>query len=576
VSAIQVTRRTLPESSLQGGEHLHHLIQRIYLGRGINSLDQVDYRFQQLHQPQGLHGLDQAATLIIAAIKQQKRVVVVGDFDADGATSVALMLRGLKLMGAEHLDFLVPNRFEYGYGLTRELVDELVKIQAELVITVDNGISSLKGVEKARSLGMQVIITDHHLPPAELPPADAIVNPNCAGDDFPSKALAGVGVAFYVLAAVRSQLREAGYFQTQGLLEPNLSRLFDLVALGTVADLVPLDHNNRILVEGGLRLIRHQQCVAGISALFQVAGVNQPEADSNALAFYVAPRLNAAGRLEDMSIGINLLLTDDPAEAKELAAQLHDINQQRKDIQQDMQQFADSVVDELKKKAELPEVICLYHKHWHQGVVGLLASKVKEYTHRPVVAFAHETAGSEVLKGSLRSVRGIHIRDVLVDVDVSHPGLMDKFGGHAMAAGLTLQKARLQEFQQAFTAVVKKHLAGRSLEKVVLTDGPVAAEDLSLHTAELIRQAGPWGQLFEEPLFDDWFIVKQKRLVGDNHCKLVLQTTDLSKQIEAIAFGMHPNQFAQESTQTHLCYQMQVNEFRQRRRLQLKIEHIIR
>ncbi len=576
MSSIQVIRRDIPDQDIKGGERLHHLIQRIYLGRGVNDLRQVDYRFTHLYRPTGFQGLSQAAELIISAIRKQQRIVVVGDFDADGATSAALMIRGLKQMGALHTSFLVPNRFEYGYGLTTELVDELVKFKADLVITVDNGISSFNGVKKAKSLGMNVIITDHHLPPDELPPADAIVNPNCHHDEFPSKALAGVGVAFYVLAAVRGQLRDAGYFSANGISEPNVSRLFDLVALGTVADLVPLDENNRIMVEGGLRLIRQGQCVPGISALFAVAGIKQQEADSNALAFYVAPRLNAAGRLEDMSIGINLLLTDDPVEAKELAAQLHDINQQRKHIQQDMQTFADSVVDELKQKSDLPDVICLYHKNWHQGVVGLLASKVKEYTHRPVVAFAHEHQGSEFIKGSLRSIKGIHIRDVLVAVDVRNPGLIKKFGGHAMAAGLTLKKTNLQLFQQAFSEQVKHQLAGQTLERKVVTDGSVDSSDLSLHTAELIRQAGPWGQAFEEPLFDDWFIIKQKRLIGEQHCKLVLQTTDQSKQIDAIAFGFHPSQFAEESRQTHVCYQLMVNEFRQRRRLQLKIEHIIK
>jgi single-stranded-DNA-specific exonuclease len=576
VASIRVVRRTAQGQSVSGGEHLHQLIQRIYLGRGVCDISQVDYRFRNLCHPGGLSNLDQAAKLIVQAIHDNRRMVIVGDFDADGATSSALMIRGLRQMGAGQVHFLVPNRFEYGYGLTPELVDELVNLRADLVITVDNGISSFRGVSKAKSLGMQVIITDHHLPPEELPPADAIVNPNCAGDEFPSKALAGVGVAFYLLAAVRAALRAEDHFARQGLSEPDVSALFDLVALGTVADLVPLDENNRIMVEAGLRLIRRERCVPGISALCKVAGVNQQQADSNSLAFYIAPRLNAAGRLEDMSIGIDLLLTDDPEEARKLAEQLQEINQQRKQIQQDMQLFADSVVDELKQKPSLPEVICLYHKNWHQGVVGLLASKVKEHTHRPVVAFAHESPGSQTLKGSVRSIKGLHIRDVLVEVDVKHPGVVDKFGGHAMAAGLSLQKSALPAFQQAFTEQVKNHLSEHTLDRVVLTDGSVDAADLSLHTAELIQQAGPWGQSFEEPMFDDWFIIKQKKLVGENHCKLVLQTTDLSKQIDAIAFGFHPNQFHQESQQTHLCYQLMVNEFRQRRRLQLKIEHIIR
>ncbi|MCX7554675.1 single-stranded-DNA-specific exonuclease RecJ [Marinicella sp. S1101] len=575
MTQAKVVRRTVPQNKLLGGEHLHHLIQRIYLARGIVDFSEVDYRLKNLQAPHGFKGIDAAAELIYSAIKQQQRIVIVGDFDADGATSTALVMRALRLMGAQYVDFVVPNRFEFGYGLTVELVEVLAQQQAELVITVDNGISSFYGVSQAKSLGMNVIITDHHLPPEQLPPADAIVNPNCAGDEFPSKSLAGVGVAFYLMTAVKATLLADNWFEQRQLKPPNLVQFLDLVALGTVADLVPLDKNNRILVDAGLQRIKQQRCCLGINALFAVAGVQQPSADADALAFYVAPRLNAAGRLEDMSIGINLLLTDDAKEAKGLAHELQAINQQRKTIQADMQRFADSVVDELKQQDELPEAICLYHENWHQGVVGLLASKVKEYTHRPVIAFAKESATSKWVKGSARSIKGLHIRDVLVDIDANHPGLIKKFGGHAMAAGLTLACENLNTFKNLFTAMVNQHLDESSLEQTIYSDGAVDVDDLRLRTAELIQAAGPWGQRFDQPVFDDWFIIKKKQLVGDNHTKLTLQTTNLEKQIAAIAFNKHPNDFSQEGKNIHVCYQMMVNEFRNRRSLQLKIDHVI-
>lgn len=576
MARLKLQRRKVPDITIKGGEHLHHLIQRVYLARGITDYAQVEYRLQHLYRPDGLLGVEQAAKLIIQAIETNRHIVVVGDFDADGATSTALVIRGLKAMGAKHISFMVPNRFEYGYGLTGELVDELVKVGAELIITVDNGISSFNGVSKAKKLDMDVIITDHHLPPEQLPPADAIVNPSLVGDEFPSKSLAGVGVAFYLLTIVKAKMKADGFFsQNRKLSEPNLAQWLDLVAVGTVADLVPLDANNRILVKAGIQRIKSRRCLPGINALFEVAQIDQANADSNSIAFYVAPRLNAAGRLEDMSIGINLLLTDDHAEAKKLAIQLNDINQQRKKIQQDMQIFADSVVNELMKQTELPDAICLYHKHWHQGVVGLLASKVKESTHRPVVAFAKESADSPYLKGSARSIQGLHIRDVLVDIDAQNPKMVNKFGGHAMAAGLTLHQEQLKPFQKAFVRQVKAHLKDDVIKQTIYSDGSVDTEDLSLYMAEMIQEFGPWGQQFEQPVFDDWFVIKSKKLIGENHCKLVLQTTDQMKQIDAVAFGFHPNQFAEEGKSTHLCYQMQVNEFRNRRMLQLKIDHIL-
>lgn len=576
MAPAKLIRRDVPEQFLTGGEHLHHLIQRVYQSRGITAYSEVDYQLRNLHHPTGFKGLSAAASLVIKAIKRQSHIVVVGDFDADGATSTALVIRALRLMGVSHVGFLVPNRFDYGYGLTEELVDELVHLKTDVIITVDNGISSNKGVTKAKSLGMSVIITDHHLPPEQLPEADAIVNPNCEGDEFPSKSLAGVGVAFYLMSAIRSQLQQDNWFEKKQLSIPNLAQLLDLVALGTVADLVPLDGNNRIMIDSGLRRIKSKHCAVGINALFEVAGIDQRTADANSLAFYIAPRLNAAGRLEDMSIGINLLLTDDHFEAKRLATQLHEINQKRKTIQAEMQLFADSVVDELRQREQFPDAICLFHENWHQGVVGLLASKVKEFTHRPVIAFAREDTESQWLKGSARSIAGLNIRDILVAIDAANPELVKKFGGHAMAAGLTLKAEHFKKFQQQFNISVTQHLETGGLHQIILSDGSVDVEDLCLHTAELLQQAGPWGQHFDQPLFDDWFIVKQKQLIGDNHTKLTLQTTDLQKQIAAIAFNRHPNDFVDEGCNTHVCYQMMVNEFRNKRSLQLKIDHILK
>jgi len=571
----ELIRRQPAAKELKGGEHLHPLIQQIYLARGITDCSEVDYRLHNLCHPDGFKGLDEAAALLHQAITQQQRVVIVGDFDADGATSTALMIRALRQLGAEHVDFVVPNRFEYGYGLSVELVDVLVQMQAELVVTVDNGISSFKGVAAAKDHGMTVIITDHHLPPPQLPAADAIVNPNCEGDEFPSKALAGVGVAFYLLAATKRYFSQQPNVDADRVAGLNLANLFDLVAVGTVADLVPLDRNNRILVNRGLELIKNQRCTAGVAALFEVSGIDISQADNNSLGFYVAPRLNAAGRLEDMSIGINLLLTDDVGEARKLAQELQAINQQRKQIQADMQVFADSVVKELRKQ-ELPQALCLFHKNWHQGVVGLLASRVKEDTHRPVIAFALEAPDSEWVKGSARSIKGLHIRDALVDVDSSHPGLIKKFGGHAMAAGLTMKAADLKAFKKAFIDVVADRLSEQHLTQVIHSDGPVDSADLSLYVAEMIQSAGPWGQHFDEPLFDDWFVLKRKALVGENHTKLQFQTSDGRKQISAIAFNHHPNQFVEIDQNQHVCYQMMVNEFRDKRSLQLKITHIIK
>lgn len=572
---VRIIRRDVNNEPLAGGEHLPPLIQRIYLARGIRHADEVNHSLQNLSHADAMPGIDQAAELIIEAAGKHQKIFIVGDFDADGATATALMVRVLRQIGAMDIHYIVPNRFDYGYGLSVQLVDELANHDCQLIITVDNGISSIEGVKKAQTLGMQVVITDHHLPPDKLPSADAIVNPNLNNSDFKSPSLAGVGVAFYLLTRVISRLKNKSDFAHLSADHVQLVHYLDLVALGTVADVVTLDHNNRILVEAGLKRLRQGAVKPGLLALCEVAGCDPKRADAQMLAFMLAPRLNAAGRLQDMGVGIDLLLSDDMECARRMATELNSINKQRKTIQASMQNMADSVIKSLQKDGKLSSAICLYHRRWHQGVVGLLASKVKEYTQRPVVAFADEGEDSDWVKGSARSIEGFHIRDALVAVDRDNPHLIKKFGGHAMAAGLTLKKEHMGEFKKQLCRVVDDWMDHLSDTQQVLTDGAVEVEDLSLFMAQQLVEAGPWGAGFEAPLFDDYFIVKEKKAVAEIHTRLRLQTLDLSKQIEAIAFNHIPQQFPDTEKKVHVCYQMQVNEFRNRERLQLIIRHIV-
>ncbi len=572
---MEIKHRAVVSSDALKGLGLHPLVERLYLARGITTPEQVQYRLQNLLRPEGLTGLQQAAARLQQAVRQNQRICVVGDFDADGATATALALRVLRAFGAQHVDFLVPNRFDFGYGLSPELVPILAERQTELVITVDNGISSVAGVEAANAAGMEVIITDHHLPGEELPKACAIVNPNLPNCDFPSGNLAGVGVLFYLMAALRQQLLESGWFRAQQIDPPKLATWLDLVAVGTVADLVPLDTNNRILVTEGIRRIRAGKTLAGIRALLAVAGKDKETVTTETIGFFLAPRLNAAGRLEDMSIGINLLLTDDEDEAGNLARQLDDINHQRRSIQADMQHLADSVVTQLKKMDRLPLGLCLFHKDWHQGIVGLLASKVKERTGHPVFAFAPESDSSEWLKGSGRSVSGFHLRDALVAMETRHPGLMRRFGGHAMAAGVTIHRDKLVDFTREFEIEVQTHHQHTPLARCVETDGPLAEGDFSLYTAEALQQAGPWGQGFPPPLFDGWFTVESKKLIGTAHTRLELRVIDGYKKIEAVAFGKIPQEFPPEGERVWVTFELAVNEFRGRKRLQLLVRDIV-
>ena len=572
---IQIKRREVPETNNLEGLGLSKLIQRLYLSRGITEPSQINYKLQNLLHSSKLSNIKKAAGIVVSCIQKNEKIVIVGDFDADGATATALSIRAIKAFGYDNIEYLVPNRFDFGYGLSSQLIPILQSMQTDLIITVDNGISSISGTAKAKEAGMKVIITDHHLPAEELPNADAIVNPNLHGDEFPSKSLAGVGVVFYLLAEIRKQLTECGWFESKNIQPPNLAQWLDIVALGTVADMVGLDENNRILVNDGLKRIQAGQTIAGIHALLKIAGRDYSKTNTDTFGFVLGPRLNAAGRLEDMSVGIELLLTDDATKARNLAQELDSINQQRKEIQSEMQEVANSVIKELKNIKKLPNGICLFHKHWHQGVVGLLASKVKEKTNRPVVAFAPESDESPILKGSARSIEGFHIRDAFVEIEAHYPDLMIKFGGHAMAAGLSIHQENYKQFREIFNQIVDNKLTEEQRMHVIETDGEIDSIDLCLAVAEELQQHGPWGQNFPAPLFDGWFNIIEKKEVGSGHCKMSLQTSDLSKKIEAIAFGLHPDKFNPIGQRNHLTYKLDINEFAGRRNLQLIIQNII-
>ncbi|NNG14495.1 MAG: single-stranded-DNA-specific exonuclease RecJ, partial [Gammaproteobacteria bacterium] len=474
----------------------------------------------------------------------------------------------LRMFGAQQVTYLVPNRFTFGYGLTPEIVELAAERKPDLLITVDNGISSIAGVRAAKQHGMQVIVTDHHLPGDELPEADAIVNPNQPGDSFPCKSLAGVGVALYVMFSLRAELRERDWFTQQGMVMPNLAVLLDLVALGTVADVVPLERNNRILVAQGLARIRQGKCCAGLVALLKIAGRNQKTCVASDFGFAVAPRLNAAGRLEDMSIGIECLLTDDPKQALALAQQLDALNHERRSIEQDMREQAFAALDSLQiDDAQQPVGVCLYDASWHQGVIGILASRVKERLHRPVIAFAPGDNGE--LKGSARSIPGLHIRDALDAVAAHNPGLITKFGGHAMAAGLSLPESEFGRFCRAFDAEVRQQLDEEDLKGIVHSDGELTSNDLNLAFAETLRNAGPWGQGFPEPTFDGEFELVSRRIVGERHLKLMLRKPGEQDCIDGIAFNITDIDWPVQVKRVQLVYRLDVNEFQGMRTAQL-------
>ncbi|HSW93970.1 MAG TPA: single-stranded-DNA-specific exonuclease RecJ [Gammaproteobacteria bacterium] len=551
-------------------KNLHPLLQRIYAARGISSTKELERGLEHLLPFHNLSGMDEAVRCLYAAILEQQNILIVGDFDADGATSTAVAIHALRAFGATSVNYLVPNRFAFGYGLTPELVDVAKDMHPHLIVTVDNGIASLAGVDAAKKAGIKVIITDHHLSGDTLPLADAIVNPNQPGDVFASKHLAGVGVIFYVMLALRRYLSEQDYFQKNNIAEPNMSRWLDLVALGTVADVVSLDHNNRILVHQGLRRIRSGQCVPGITALLEISNRNQARVMASDLGFAVAPRLNAAGRLDDMSLGIECLLAHDITSAREMAATLTQLNEDRRVIEQDMQLDALEILKKIQTTVERKGV-CLFDETWHQGVIGILAGRLKERLHRPVIAFALSHTGD--LKGSARSIPGVHIRDVLAEIAVRYPTLMDKFGGHAMAAGLTLPRAHFESFSQVFNEIVSEKVSEMDLEHTLLSDGELMPDELSLESAELLREAGPFGQSFPEPLFDGRFQLLEQRLVGGRHLKLTLG--GLEQTIPAIAFNIDMNRWPDyHCDQVNIAYRLDVNEYRGKRSVQLIVEHI--
>jgi len=567
--------RRPPAAMETGADALHPVLARVYAARAVRSAEDLERSLDRLLPADALMGIDQAVKVLCDAVMEGKRILIVGDFDADGATSSALAVRALRALGAAHVDFLVPNRFEYGYGLTPEIVAVGEGREPDLIVTVDNGISSVDGVAAARAAGMQVVVTDHHLAGEQLPAADAIVNPNQPGDTFPSKYLAGVGVIFYVTLALRAALREEGWFARNGMDEPNMARFLDLVALGTVADVVPLDRNNRILVDQGLRRIRAGQCCPGILALLEIAGRQRHRLAASDLGFAVAPRLNAAGRLQDMALGIECLLTDDTAAARDMARQLDDLNRERREIETQMRDQAMADIERLHLDPDapsLPVALCLFDEQWHQGVIGILASRVKEKLHRPVIAFA--PAGDDEIKGSARSIPGLHIRDALDAVAARHPGLISKFGGHAMAAGLSLARENFEAFRAAFAEEVRAHLSDADLQGVVYSDGELEAEDLNLEMAQQLRDGGPWGQGFPEPIFDGVFEILDRRIVGENHVKMQVRPLGGGPRLEAIAFRAADDPWPPEGEPARLAFRLDVNEFRGNRTAQLVVEHV--
>lgn len=554
-----------------GDKSLHPLLARVYAARNIKDVGQLQYRLDQLAVPDSLMGLEAAMQLLYEGLREQWRIVIVADFDADGATSCALMMQALAAFGFKHVSYLVPDRFRFGYGLSSEIVDVAAELQPDMIITVDNGIASVDGVARASALGIKTLITDHHLPGEVLPAADAIVNPNQPGDHFPSKHLAGVGVAFYLMMAFRGYLRNKNWFAQQNMQEPNLAQWLDLVALGTVADLAQLDFNNRILVAQGLARIRAGQGCAGIRAMLEVGNRSARNITAADLGFVIGPRLNAAGRLEDMSIGIQCLLSGDEREARARAQQLEQLNQQRRDLQKDMQQQALDIVREIvNKETGFPYAITLHHDDWHQGIVGLIASKLKEHCNRPAIAFAKDDQG--MLKGSARSIPGLNIRDTLDAVATRYPGMLKKFGGHAMAAGLSIEPQQLEEFGQRFAQEVERSIDPERLKDVLWTDGRLDEAELDIETALALRNGGPWGQGFPEPLFEGAFRIVEQRIVGERHLKLVLISETGRREVDAIAFNATEDGQWEPLSRIEAAFRLDINEYRGRKSLQLVIE----
>lgn len=574
----RVHRRVIGALNGNFGSHIHPVLQRVYAARGVQAASELVTSLDRLLPIGSLEGVTDAVELLLKH-RANGRILIVGDFDADGATSTALMMRALSGWGFPSVDFLVPNRFEFGYGLTPEIVELAAARQPTLIVTVDNGISSVAGVSAARERGIDVLVTDHHLPGATLPNANVIVNPNIQGSTFGSRALSGVGVAFYVMAGLKKRL-DAERSTPPGA--PNVVDFLDLVALGTVADLVPLDANNRVLVAQGLRRIRTGRCVPGIRALLDVADRFREDLTASDLAFSVAPRLNAAGRLDDMSIGIRCLLADDAGTAIAHAARLDQLNQERRAIEAKMQSEALAAVRKLRDPASRAagrRGVCLYDESWHQGVVGLVASRIKDKVGRPVIAFAR--ASDTELRGSARSVPGVHIRDVLDAIAARHPELIRRFGGHAMAAGLTLEIGKLDAFADAFDLEVANWLDPHVTFDSVETDGELTVDEIALETANALRSGGPWGQAFPEPCFDGVFLIRNARVVGERHLKMWVEVPRSGRAFDAIAFNHIDSDatggpdFRLPTGEARLVYRLDVNHYQGERRLQLLVDHLL-
>jgi single-stranded-DNA-specific exonuclease len=562
----RLRRREIPAHALPST--LNPVVARVLASRGITDGAALGQDLRDLLAPDAMLGMTDAVALVVDAIRARRRIVVAGDYDADGATGVAVAVLGLQRLGAAQVDYVVPNRLTMGYGLSPALAQEAARAGGGLLITVDNGIASLAGVETARALGLQVLVTDHHLPGQTLPAADALINPNQPGCGFASKHLAGVGVMFYLLMAVRARLRADGAYTSAA--EPNLGELLDLVALGTVADLVRLDRNNRILVTAGLARIRAGRARPGLRALLEVAGRREAALTASDLGFVLGPRINAAGRLDDIRIGIRCLLSEDPAQAALLAHELDHINRLRREMQTQMNEAA---VDQLATGAQAgSHGLSLFDADWHEGVVGLVASRLREIANRPACAFARAQEPG-VLKGSARSVPGLHLRDLLASIDATHPGLILRFGGHAMAAGLSLAESGLEDFRAAFDAACRAQLTPAQLERVLETDGPLEGHELVLDTAHALERAGPWGQGMPEPLFEDVFEVASVKPVGrdQSHVRYRLRRRD-GGEIVAVDFGGAARACTQG--RVHVAYALSINRWQGSESLELRLAHL--
>ncbi|OOF77611.1 single-stranded-DNA-specific exonuclease RecJ [Rodentibacter caecimuris] len=566
-----IKRREIP---IGGSVSEHPLLDRLYRARHIKNRQELDRTLKSMLNPNQLYGIAQAVALLVSAYQTQQKIVIVGDFDADGATSTALAILALRQLGFTNIDYLVPNRFEQGYGLSIPVAEMAIEKGVQLLMTVDNGVSSFDGIAFLKEKGIRVLVTDHHLPPDRLPPADAIVNPNLNQCDFPSKSLAGVGVTFYLMLALRAKFRELGIFTAEN--QPNFTELLDLVALGTIADVVPLDQNNRILAYQGLMRIRAKYCRPGIIALAEVANRNVEQFSASDLGFSIGPRLNAAGRLDNMSIGVELLLAEDMQTARELALELDQLNQTRKEIEAGMKLEALEICRNLTALFNaLPTGIVLYQADWHQGVLGIVSSRIKDQYHRPVIAFAQDEKG--VLKGSARSIEGVHIRDLLERIHSQYPDMILKFGGHAMAAGLSIREECFSQFQQIFNQTVLDWLDETHLQGIIWTDGELRTNEFTLETAELLKNGGPWGQAFAEPCFDGEFKILDQRAIGQgqNHLKMLVEPKQGGPLLDAIAFNVDTRLYPDLSIKrARLAYKLDINEFRGNRNIQLLVEHI--